>query len=174
VPPPAWWIRRDRSGGQVIEQTTHVLDLIRFLVGEVTEVSALESVSERADFPDADVPDVSAAVLRFVGGAVGSVCSSCLLPAKHRAGLEIVCDGLTIDLSEDSMTVSRNGMSEPTPAVADAKTQADRDFIDAVAGTANRIRAPYAEALRTHRLACALARSAADGRPVTLGEAAGV
>src|SRR5829696_6290363 len=57
VPPPAWWIRRDRSGGQVIEQTTHVLDLIRFLVGEVTEVSALESVSERADFPDADVPD---------------------------------------------------------------------------------------------------------------------
>ena len=27
VPPPPWWTDRDRSGGQVVEQLTHVLDL---------------------------------------------------------------------------------------------------------------------------------------------------
>src|SRR5919204_6095238 len=40
VPPPAWWLRRGGSGGQTIEQTTHVLDLARALVGEVVEVHA--------------------------------------------------------------------------------------------------------------------------------------
>jgi myo-inositol 2-dehydrogenase/D-chiro-inositol 1-dehydrogenase len=40
VPPVAWWSRRDRSGGPVVEQAAHVLDLIRVLAGEVTEVTA--------------------------------------------------------------------------------------------------------------------------------------
>ena len=40
VPPPPWWLRRDGSGGQTIEQTTHVLDTARGLAGEVTEVHA--------------------------------------------------------------------------------------------------------------------------------------
>lgn len=31
VPPVAWWSRRDRSGGPVVEQAAHVLDLIRVL-----------------------------------------------------------------------------------------------------------------------------------------------
>jgi threonine dehydrogenase-like Zn-dependent dehydrogenase len=47
--------------------------------------------------------------------------------------------------------------------VAAAKTLVDRDFIDAVQGRPNRIRAPYQEALATHALACAFA-SAADDR----------
>ena len=38
VPPPAWWPSRALSGGQVVEQLTHVLDLARLLVGEVAEV----------------------------------------------------------------------------------------------------------------------------------------
>ena len=40
VPPVAWWPHRDLSGGPVVEQAIHVLDLARVLVGEVTEVSA--------------------------------------------------------------------------------------------------------------------------------------
>src|SRR4051812_44515215 len=38
TPPPAWWSREDLSGGQVVEQATHVLDLARVLAGEVNEV----------------------------------------------------------------------------------------------------------------------------------------
>src|SRR5215218_5174547 len=42
TPPAAWWARRSRSGGQMIEQTTHLFDLARLLVGEVTSVQAME------------------------------------------------------------------------------------------------------------------------------------
>ena len=87
VPPPPWWLDRRRSGGQTIEQTTHVLDLIRLLVGEVEQVYAVGSRSERAAYPGSTVDDVSAATLRFSSGAVGSLVSTCLLAAKHRAGL---------------------------------------------------------------------------------------
>jgi predicted dehydrogenase len=44
----------------------------------------------------------------------------------------------------------------------------DRAFVDAVRGIGNDVRVPYAEALRTHRLACALAASAATGKPARL------
>ena len=57
-------------------------------------------------------------------------------------------------------------------ARADARPFPDRDFIQAVRGGPDRIRVPWAEAYRTHRLACALTRSADEGRPVALGEVA--
>ena len=49
----------------------------------------------------------------------------------------------------------------------------DRAFVDAVRGIGDDVRAPYAEALRTHRLACALAASAATGQPVRPAETGG-
>ena len=36
TPPPQWWWHEDQSGGQMVEQTTHLIDLARYLVGEVT------------------------------------------------------------------------------------------------------------------------------------------
>jgi predicted dehydrogenase len=50
----------------------------------------------------------------------------------------------------------------------------DRDFVDAVQGGPNRIRAPYAEALKTHRLATEAARSARERRPISLARSAGM
>ena len=38
VPPVGWWPIRDQSGGPVVEQAIHVLDLARVLAGEVSEV----------------------------------------------------------------------------------------------------------------------------------------
>jgi predicted dehydrogenase len=172
VPPPAWWLDRRRSGGQTIEQVTHVLDLIRLLVGEVEQVYAVGSRSERAAYPDSTVDDVSAATLRFSSGAVGSLVSTCLLAAKHRAGIELFADGLTLSLSELDMALDRGDGASVTPAAIDAKQQVDRDFIDAVQGKPNGIRVSYHEALATHRLACALAESGERGEavePVSVG-----
>jgi predicted dehydrogenase len=166
VPPPPWWLDRERSGGQTVEQTTHVLDLIRLLVGEVEQVYAVGSRSEREAYPDSNVDDVTAATMRFSGGAIGSLVSTCLLAAKHRAGLELFAEGLTLSLSELDMALDRGGGATVTPAEFDAKLQVDRDFVDAVQGKPNRIRVSYQEALATHRLACALALSGERGEAV--------
>jgi predicted dehydrogenase len=163
VPPPPWWPRRDGSGGQTIEQTTHVLDVARALAGEVTEVHAFGSQRSAAE-----IHDVSVASLRFASGAVGSVASSCLLPQLHRAGVQVVADGLSLELSETELVVEADGRRQAWAADADARPRPDRDFVAAVRGGENRVRVPWPEAYRTHLLACAITRSADEGRPITL------
>ena len=166
LPPPAWWSDRTRSGGQTIEQTTHVLDVMHVLAGSVDQVYAVGARRQCDGAADTAVDDVSAATLRFANGAIGSLASTCLLGGKHRAGLEVFGDGLALSLSETELALDRGDGAAVTPAAFDAKRQVDRDFVDAVQGRENRIRAPYEEALATHRLACALALSAERGEAV--------
>jgi predicted dehydrogenase len=238
VPPPLWWPRRDGSGGQTIEQTTHVLDTARGLAGEVAEVHAFgaraasnpptprpvgprtgrvadgagggarlstvplrsadgggagarsstaplrgadggaegarastapgggDPVSVEAALPAADIDDVSVASLRFVSGAVGTVASTCLLPRLHRAGVQVIGDGLSLELSETRLMVEADGRRSSWEAEGDARPRPDRDFVAAVRGGPDRIRVPWPEAYRTHLLACAITRSAAEGRPL--------
>ncbi|MGY1662859.1 Gfo/Idh/MocA family protein [Geodermatophilus sp. SYSU D00705] len=167
TPPAAWWSREDRSGGQVVEQATHVLDLVRLLAGEVTEVvgAAAPSLAEGRD-----VPDATAAVLRFASGAVGTVSTSCVLPAPTAAGVDVVAEGRSVSLTETSLrTSTAAGRQESTPTV-DGRRAVDRAFVDVVSG---RPPAPglvdVAEALRTHALACAVAEAARTGAPVAVG-----
>jgi predicted dehydrogenase len=168
VPPPAWWIRRTGSGGQTIEQTTHLLDTLRCLLGEVEQVHAIASRTQRPAFPDADIDDVSAATLRFASGAVGSVASTCLLAGKLRAGIELFCDGPRLEIGETGFDVGAGFVEDG----GNAKIRVDRDFVDAVQGRVTRVRAPYSEALETHRLGIALVRSAAEDRTLRLKEPA--
>jgi predicted dehydrogenase len=169
VPPPAWWSMRANSGGQVIEQATHLLDVARILVGEVEEVSAISARTPRIDYPDADVDDVSAATLRFAGGAVGTLAATCLLRWKHQAALQLFADGLAVEVTETDLTIdSGDGAFREVPRV-DAKTQSDRVFLDAIRSGENHVRTAYPEALRTHRLACAVSQSAEERRPIVLG-----
>jgi predicted dehydrogenase len=63
------------------------------------------------------------------------------------------------------------GRGRPTRrAEGDPFVREDRAFIDAVQGKENRIRAPYAEALKTHRITTAAAQSVQWGRPIALQE----
>jgi predicted dehydrogenase len=168
VPPVAWWPRRDLSGGPVVEQAAHVLDLARHLVGEVTAVWAAGNGTPPPG-DGADVDGATAAALRFARGAVGTVAATCVLGWKEKAGLEIYADGLSLAVSETGLVVrTAEGRSTVDSDPDSARVAVDREFINAVRGEGADIRVPYAEALRTHELALAVAESAATGRTVTL------
>jgi predicted dehydrogenase len=169
VPPVAWWPRRDRSGGPVVEQAAHVLDLARHLAGEVTEVWAAGNGTP-PPVDGADVDGATVAALRFAGGAVGTVAATCVLGWKERAGLEIYADGLSLAISETRLVVRDADGTETVESDPDsARVAVDRAFIAAVRGAEPDVRVPYAEALRTHELALAVAESAATGHAVRLG-----
>ncbi|MEX5720555.1 Gfo/Idh/MocA family protein [Geodermatophilus maliterrae] len=166
VPPPAWWARAERSGGQVVEQATHVLDLARLLAGEVAEVQAVVAPSS---VEGRDVDDATAAVLRFASGAVGTLTAACAQPAKTRAGIELSCAGAAVELTETSLAVTTAAGTERSEPAVDARTAVDRAFVDLlVGGTRAEGLVDYTEALRTHRLAVAIAESARTGEPVRL------
>jgi predicted dehydrogenase len=166
VPPVAWWPQAARSGGPVVEQAAHVLDLARHLAGEVAEVFAMGSGTP-PDVPGADVDGATAATLRFASGAVGTLAATCVLGWKERAGLEVYADGLALSLTETGLAVRDAEDAYTVDSDPDtARVAVDRAFIDAVRGAGDDLRVPYAEALGTHALALAVAESAATGRPV--------
>lgn len=173
VPPVPWWSKRALSGGQIVEQAVHVLDLLRMLCGDVVEVDAYAN-SAPPDTSGADVDGATVAILKFRSGAVGTVSAACCLEWKHRAGLELHADGLSVAIHEDRVIATTSqGPVQHSLQPDDAKLAADRAFIDAVVGNGaarSGILVDYDEALRTHQLACAIADSAAHNRPVRLDD----
>ncbi len=173
APPVGWWPVQERSGGPLVEQAVHVLDLARLLAGEVAEVFAMGD-GLPPELPGADTDSVTTGTLRFRSGALGTVSTACRLGWKQRAGLEVVADGLWLSVSEDGLAMRENGANSAEEFVtadpAAARIAVDRAFVDAVRGIGDDVRVPYAEALRTHRLACALASSAATGQLVQQAE----
>lgn len=171
VPPVPWWSKRALSGGQIVEQAVHVLDLIRLLCGDVVEVDAYANSAPPAT-PGADVDGATVAILKLKSGAVGSVAAACCVDWKHLAGLELHADGLSVTIREDDISAKTpQGIVRRSLQPEDAKQAADRAFIDAVVGNGSArsgILVDYDEALRTHELACAIATSAAHHRPVRL------
>lgn len=173
TPPPEWWWHEDQSGGQMVEQTTHLLDLARYLGGDVSRVFGLAGRVDRPDFPGLDVPTMSTASLQFASGAIANFASTCLLGWNHRVGLHLFGDRLAVELTDHDLMVDVGRGRPVRGAEGDPVWREDRDFIDAVQGKENRIRCPYGEALATHRLALAVVESARTGQAIALETARG-
>ena len=168
TPPPQWWWHEDQSGGQMVEQTTHLIDLARYLCGEVTRVSGLAGHTDRADFPGLDVPTVSTASLLFAGGAIANFAATCLLGWNHRVGLHLFGDRLAVEITDHDLMVDVGRGRPVRGAEGDPVWREDRDFIDAVQGKENRIRCPYREALATQRVTLAIGEAARSGQTIAL------
>ena len=82
-----WWIDTNLSGGPFNEQATHVLDLCRFLLGEIESVSALAAPAATAEDPEFGV----AVAMRFIDGPVGTVFYSCEAREKD-IHLHVFCE----------------------------------------------------------------------------------
>jgi len=157
TPPRAWWLRQATSGGQIVEQTTHIFDLARHLVGEATVVNTIvrHAPGRQHAFPDVDVADASLASVVFDSGAIGTFASTHLLRWPHRIGLHLVSEGMAIELSESELMIDVGQGRPITRPSRDPFLAELRDFLAAATGGENRIRAPFAEAMRTQRLTVA-------------------
>jgi predicted dehydrogenase len=153
-----------------VEQLTHVIDLARMLLGEVVSVSAVAASSGHCGM-DADIADVTVATAQFASGALGTFTATCLLERRHDTALRTISPGLALTVAEDQLVVDGPGGRQVHLPEGEAKVQVDREFIDAVVGRREQTRAPYPEALRSHRVACAIAESARIGQPMPAHDA---
>jgi predicted dehydrogenase len=170
TPAPAWWLREEVGGGQVVEQATHFYDLARLLVGEATVVGAASTRDEPVVPEGADVVDATAAVLRFDTGAVGSFANTRRL-ASAVVEVELAASDMLITIrrvGDDPGSwevVMDDGRAVRTipPGRSPYEAQA-AVFLDAVeAGDPTRVLSSYSDALQTDRLTRAVV--AATGRP---------
>jgi predicted dehydrogenase len=178
LPGTPWWKVQSKSGGMLIEQHTHGVDLMRYLAGEVESVCAYAGTVLLTDVPELDIADVSAAAVRFTSGAVGSIVNSCALqpgqgaPQNLSGAVHLVAKGLTAMVSAGGATFMRpNRQREEIEAEGDANLAMNRAFVHAVqTGDRSRILSDYTDGMRTFEVTYACQVSIERGTPVRIGE----
>jgi len=165
TPPPEWWRHQSSGGGQMVEQATHLVDLARLLAGEANVLAATATRYGQAAYPDADVADAGAALLRFDAGATGVFTATCLLGGVAAAQVQIVCEGLLITITQRSVVYDWGRERREVLTGNDPFVDEDRAFLQAVQrNDPSLLVSSYADALLTHRL-CFDVQAASGYRP---------
>jgi myo-inositol 2-dehydrogenase / D-chiro-inositol 1-dehydrogenase len=174
MPMVPWWRDVNQSGGQMLEQTTHIIDLLRYLCGEINEVYAAYGKQVMADKVEGTtVPDVGSVILKLNNGLVANISNTCILPESNKVGLEIYTDKGVLALCMDSLKDTcgkrvSEFKDQQNPYIIESSI-----FIDAVrTGDSSKILSPYHDAVKTHRVTTAAAESALTGKPITLSSEA--
>jgi predicted dehydrogenase len=161
-----WWRNMNKSGGQFVEQTTHTVDLMRYLIGDVQKVYADMALRVMDDTPGIDIPDVGSINFVFDSGAIGNITTSFTQP-DHRSGIEILGRGFSLLLDEDSLVITEEDGQQQIDRLVDFRKEQDDTFIQAImTGNRDLILAPYEEALATLLVTFAANQSADSGSPV--------
>jgi predicted dehydrogenase len=164
-----WWRDMSKSGGQIVEQTTHTVDMVRYLAGDVTKVYADMALRVMKDVKNISIPDVGTMNLVFQSGAVGHV-DTCFIQPDHRNGVEVQGKDFRVVLEGTTLTiVERNQTTTYTSKSGDVYKAQDDKFIEAVVtGNKDLILSPYEDALRTVEVTLAANESSRTGLPVIL------
>jgi myo-inositol 2-dehydrogenase / D-chiro-inositol 1-dehydrogenase len=175
-PPPLKFLLQ--SGGSFLDMAVHDLDLARFLVGEVEEVSAWGTVLIDDRFAQAQDTDTAVVMLKFKNGALGVVEMS----RRSKWGYDIRTEVAGADAKvviespqKTPMTMSREFGArydhyENFPDRFEAAYRLElQAFFEAL--KAGQKPSPGAEdALETLRLAIAARRSWQENRPIKVSE----
>jgi len=92
MPSALWWRKMATSGGQVIEQATHIIDMMRYLFGEISVVAS-QGVKGCVVAEHYDVTDASNTLLQFKSGLLGSLQCACYLEEGASSEIGLVIQG---------------------------------------------------------------------------------
>lgn len=86
-----WWRDRARSGGQMVEQLIHIVDLARVNLGMPRSVFASATRFGHSDVPGYTAEDISAMILTYDNGAIGTLHASNLaIPGRWTKHWQVV------------------------------------------------------------------------------------
>ncbi|MGD9496148.1 MAG: Gfo/Idh/MocA family protein [Armatimonadota bacterium] len=171
LPGVAWWRVQEQSGGQILEQTTHIIDMARYLAGDVERVHAEMALHVMTDVENISVPDVGTVNLRFESGAVGNISNSCV-PPGWRNGLVIIGDRKTVIFDQFNFELrTAAGTETKTFQPIAAHFRESEAFVKAVAtGDRSLILSDYSDGVKSLAVSVAANRSAQTGEPVMIAD----
>jgi predicted dehydrogenase len=97
----AWWREREKSGGQLVEQVIHMVDLMRYLMGNPQTVFSLQNNLFHREVSDYSVEDVSGTLVGFENGGIGVIyATNGAIPGKWINDYRLVARHLTAEFSD--------------------------------------------------------------------------
>jgi len=178
MPPPLWWRTFDHSGGQFVEQCTHLVDICRYTMGDIEEVTSYSNRGYMKDVPDFTVDDAMIVNARFASGALATFSTGCFPLGGHpesRGG------GIGLNLSSRNHRITLSGWNfagtvhsgesnqEEVPINENIFFLQNKVFLDAVAkNDPSKVLSSYEDGMKTLATTLAANESARDqgGRPV--------
>lgn len=176
LPGQPWWRVQSQSGGMLVEQHTHAVDLMRLLCGEVESAYAVGGTMLLQDTPNLDIFDMNACTLRFASGAPGIVGNSCAAPAGAEVFpphlVHVAAKDMVLSVNDAKTVVRRaDGSKEEFTREERDEVLMNKAFIDAArAGNQGEILSDFADATRTLAVTLACQASAERGVPINLAE----
>lgn len=165
--PNAWLRQMGKSGGQLVEQATHTVDMMRYMGGEVETVFAMQA---NRYLKETDCPDANSVTLQFASGAIGSLTATWAYAGDWSNAniLDLLYEGEMLNWNPSRVSLQEDGewvdKTEPSPTI-------DEVFVNAVrSGDASSILSPYSDAVKTLAISLAANRSAQENRPIAISE----
>lgn len=167
-----WWRERAKSGGQLVEQAIHIVDLLRCNLGMPQSVYAKASTIVHRDVPDYTSEDASAVLFGYDDGSIGVLhASNMAVPGRWMKQWQVLGEkmsGLFTDYNTAELVrhrpevASESIASSLNPFVAQLE-----DVKGAILGKRGP-RVPLADGAATLRIVLAARQAADEGREVVL------
>jgi predicted dehydrogenase len=168
-----WWRDRSKSGGQLVEQIIHMVDLMRYLMGEALSVYSRQENLFHREIEDYTVEDVSATVFGFQGGALGVIyATNGAIPGKWINDYRFVSQRLTAEFTNANDGVFH--FTAETPVRTETITSEKsihlaelQDLLTAIR-TDGQTRTPMREGAKSLDMALAATQSAETRKEISL------
>ena len=169
-----WWRERAKSGGQIVEQVIHQIDLIRHLMGDPDTVYARAANLLHTDVPGYDVEDISTTLFSWDDGRIATLnASNIATPGVWHKEWAVYAQSMTgrfTSWNEAGFTLTVAGAE--TQVIAGTSDPFVAQFADLVAAieSGRPLIAPLVEGVGAQRLAVAAALSAKERREVRIAD----
>lgn len=198
IPTAPWWKVKSLSGGQLVEQTIHQLDMLRFVFDEPDTVFSMNTAGLINNAPEGyDTDDLTSTVVKFKGGALGVIATGCYVEkaeafdskcifsaADGRMEMKLIKD--TKIFGESAKKVEENEGNyvkgdgnvgagsnefELYKEEADFAGLSERTFIEAaMSGDTKKVLCDYEDGLKSVAFALACNKSMETGLPVKVDD----
>jgi predicted dehydrogenase len=171
-----WWRQEKLSGGQLVEQATHIVDLARYMAGEVKSVYASATTGAMTEIENYDITDASITNLNFDSGAVGFISTCCIADdVKGSSKVDLTIKGRGFNAytnSDEGKWNSKDGgegEEKGGQPWSDQLGNGDRAFVAAIrSGDQSGIISDYRSGTQTLALTLAATESMKSGEVVTV------
>jgi len=167
-----WWRKKACSGGQLVEQAIHLVDLVRLFMGEPDTVYARSANLFHKSTPNYDIEDVSAIVFGWDDGCIATLnASNIAVPGTWHKDWSVFAERMTGRFTGWNNAELFRTAGEVAREVVAGKTD---PFVAQLAELAAAIRehrpprVTLRDGMATLKLALAAQRSAAEHRELRL------
>ncbi len=157
----------------MVEQAIHTYDICRYLLGKPTSVYCRQNNLFHRDVPGYTNEDVSASVITFENGALGSiVATNSAIPNRWLSYWDLVTQNRSVHFTNlNHARVHLTDAKAPTQLTVESENDGylteTLDLLDAIEND-RETRCPISEGAETLRLVLAADRSARRGVPIAL------